>query len=361
MNTRLDPVEGVLAVLNDGSAQGTNKYGLLLALIDLAPAIEAGNILSVETISEKLLEIHWDHARNFNHAPLRQLNSGNRQNTTVILEAITLQRSLVQDFPFQEARGRIADRKWAEAVHKIAFDTWRNPIRLLQNLPGNPPNFLYDMSDSRPQSIRLFGETVDSFVRYGEVLRELIEFKFVRFVTEANKISVGKSVEDAVSEFLFGKTRQMPPSSVRRELWELQGGRCLYTGSAISDPSRSNSGSSLDHVIPWKRTRLSAIQNFVITGKQINSSKGAILLAPSTLSCWANYLMDNQSAIAIIAAQAGWCSDLARVTTVALSQYRHAAPATPVWDPMFGVRVLSAQGRSVAIQTLERLALGTGT
>jgi hypothetical protein len=28
-------------------------------------------------------------------------------------------------------------------------------------------------------------------VRYGEVLRELIESKFVRFVTDANKIAIG--------------------------------------------------------------------------------------------------------------------------------------------------------------------------
>jgi hypothetical protein len=35
----LEPIEGVLAVLDSGSASGTNKFGLPLALIDLAPTV----------------------------------------------------------------------------------------------------------------------------------------------------------------------------------------------------------------------------------------------------------------------------------------------------------------------------------
>lgn len=355
VNTRLDAVEGVLAVLNEGSARGTNKYGLLLALIELAPVIGDGNSLSVEQISEKLLELHWDHAREFNNAPLRQLNSGNRQNTTVVLEAISLQQSLRKACSFEQASRTIAGRQWAESIRKIAFDAWRNPIRLLQNLPGSPPNFLYDIEDDRPRRIRLFEESLDALVRYGEVLRELIEFKFVRFVAEANKPSTGGSFEEDVAEFLFGTTRQMPPKSVRRDLWELQGRRCLYTGAAIADPTSDSSGSSVDHVIPWKRTRLSAVENFVITTKQVNSSKSALLLAPILVARWAKYLIEEQSPMGAIALRNGWCSDLARVVAVALAQYRHATPATPVWDPEVGVRVLGTEGRRDAVEALESL------
>jgi len=202
----------------------------------------------------------------------------------------------------------------------------------------------------------MFPESIDALVRYGEVLRELIEFKFVRFVTQANKISIGGSVEDAVAEYLFGTTRLMPPMSARRELWELQGRRCLYTGSALSDPAARDGASSVDHVIPWKRTRVSAIENFVITAKQVNSSKGAILPAPVVVSRWVNYLIATDRTMTAIAARNGCASNLARVAAVALSQYRHATAATPVWDPAVGVHVLSAEGRSAAIEALEKLS-----
>jgi hypothetical protein len=109
----------------------------------------------------------------------------------VVLEAIALQHSLNRDCRFEEARRIIAEFQWAESIRKIAFDTWRNPIRLLQKLPGSPPNFLYDVEVGRPRRIRMFDESIDALVRYGEVLRELIESKFVRFVTDANKIAIG--------------------------------------------------------------------------------------------------------------------------------------------------------------------------
>lgn len=74
---QLDPVEGVLAVLDQGSATGTNKFGLLLALLDLAPSVGNDEILLVSRIAEKLIELHWDHARPYRKVRLRQVTSGN--------------------------------------------------------------------------------------------------------------------------------------------------------------------------------------------------------------------------------------------------------------------------------------------
>ena len=79
MDAQLDPIEGILAVLDEGSVTGTNKFGVLLALIDLAPSIEDPNgELSVWRIAEKLIEIHWDHAlglEGLGHPPLRQVSA----------------------------------------------------------------------------------------------------------------------------------------------------------------------------------------------------------------------------------------------------------------------------------------------
>ena len=79
MEVEYDPIEGILAVLDKGKATGTNKFALLLALIDLAPSIGADGTLDVNDIAAKLIELHWDHAKAFDtRGVLRQVRSGNR-------------------------------------------------------------------------------------------------------------------------------------------------------------------------------------------------------------------------------------------------------------------------------------------
>ena len=41
MSNLLSPIEGVLAVLDEGAATGTNKYGLLLALLEMVSGVGA--------------------------------------------------------------------------------------------------------------------------------------------------------------------------------------------------------------------------------------------------------------------------------------------------------------------------------
>ncbi|MCP3975812.1 MAG: hypothetical protein GY720_15115 [bacterium] len=48
-----------------GSSSGTNKSGLLLASIDLAPTVAQDGVFSADDIAEKLIEIHWDDVRPF--------------------------------------------------------------------------------------------------------------------------------------------------------------------------------------------------------------------------------------------------------------------------------------------------------
>lgn len=48
----IDPVDGILAVLAEGATTGTNKYALLLALLDLAPpSARTGDCTSVRSPS----------------------------------------------------------------------------------------------------------------------------------------------------------------------------------------------------------------------------------------------------------------------------------------------------------------------
>ncbi len=350
-----DPIEGILAILDEGASTGTNKYGLLLALIDLAPTVSGDRVLTADEIAAKLIEIHWDHARPFRSTePLRQVTSGNRENTTLVLAVGDLHGHIDRDLPFELARPLIPDDSWNEAAARVRQATWRNPIRLLQKLPGAPPPFLYEILDGRPPSIRLFDKSVEDLVRFGPVLRPMIEFRFVRFVAEANRESLGASLEDDLQDHLFGAARRRPPATMRHELWERQQGACVFTHKPVDDPLVEGSDSAIDHVIPWARNRISAIENFVVMSGSTNSSKRDYLLSPHMLSRWTGHLEANASDLASIATSHGWPSDLNRVATVARALYRTSRPGPPGWNSI-SVELLDAKSLAAATETLGRL------
>lgn len=350
----LDPIEGVLAILNDGAATGTNKMGLLLALIDIAPVVGETACIDVSLIAEKLIELHWDHARPYGEQPLRQVASGNRSYTTVILEVMKLRETLGNDMSFEVARPRIREQDWRVALSAVTRATAKNPLPLLQRLPGNPPPFLYeyDVGAAGTGKIRFVDGALDALIRYGPVLRDLVEFRFVRFVVNVNFKSLGFSAEDQIAEHLFGSKRHMPPQAMRHELWMLQGGRCIYTGQRLSDPWQANSLTSIDHVIPWKRVRLSAVENLLVTSSSTNSVKKATLLAPAMLSRWLAYLFERGEALSLVAESFGWPSDYRRVLAVAHAQYAHAKPTSPVWNGLEGISPLGDRGQVESVNML---------
>lgn len=350
-----DPIEGILAILDEGASTGTNKYGLLLALIDLSPTVGADGVLRSEEIAAKLIEIHWDHARPFRSPePLRQVTSGNRDNTTLVLAVSDLHRHIDRDVPFELARSLIPGDAWSESVGRVEQSTWRNPIRLLQKLPGEPPPFLYEILAGTPHSIRLFDRALEGLQRFGPVLRPMIEFRFVRFVVAANRTTLGSSLEDDLHEHLFGASRRMPPAPMRQELWELQQGRCVFTEEPIDDPLLEGSDSAIDHVIPWARNRISAVENFVVISRSTNSSKRDFLLSPPMLERWTDHLLAKASDLAEVAERHGWPSDLERVATVAGSLYRTSRSAPPGWNNV-SVELLDDKSLSAAVEMIERL------
>jgi hypothetical protein len=345
---KLDPVSGVLAVLEDGSATGTNKFGLLLALLDLAPAVEVSGELGVDSIAEKLIELHWDHARPYGEEPLKQVTSGNRENSTVVLVVIRLHEKLGHDCTFEEARLALPSDSWSSAVREVANATVKNPLKLLQRLPDNPPAFLYETVKGPPRRIRFIEGALASLVQFGPALRELVEFRFVRFVARANRAALGTSIDDDLTEHLFGVKRHMPSAEMRHDLWVLQGRKCLHTDVALGDPALPLSNASLDHVIPWARTRLSAAENLLFTSDSLNPKKGKLLLAPTLVRRWTEHLGESQEEIAGVASTNGWPSDLERVRSVAVSLYRNAGLWSGTWAGTETVQALGSEGRDAA-------------
>lgn len=84
MYSDIGTIQGILTVLEENNFTGTNKLGLLLSLIDLAPHIKDDK-LSIDIVSLKLLEIHWSHSEKYTASGLElKQTQGANSNTTVI-------------------------------------------------------------------------------------------------------------------------------------------------------------------------------------------------------------------------------------------------------------------------------------
>ena len=345
---RLDPIQGVLEILDRASMTGTNKLGLLLTLLDLAPTLD-GETPSIarHEVAERYFEIHWEHARPYRGITLRQTSARKRRDDgtiaddTVVMQEIHRLRDLLQDCKrgdlrdkplsvvMRSAEGAKWHSEWEEelevALVRVRASLLRNPVPLLQELPGSPEPFLYDLESNKP-GLTLLPGVAQSLMRFGGVLRPLVEFKFAQEVMRINRKSLRLPVDDVYAH-LFGQERLMPPPKMRQRLVRVQGGRCIYTGNRLQNVRKS-----LDHVVPWSRARLSQIENFVMTSRAVNSKKSDSLLAPAAIEKWLRYLERSSEDLRDCARDHGWVADPDSVRRVALHIYRAADASTGVWS-----------------------------
>ncbi|WP_420438989.1 HNH endonuclease domain-containing protein [Candidatus Poriferisodalis sp.] len=345
---RLDPVQGVLEVLDRAAMTGTNKLGLLLTLLDLAPTLDGESpCIARQEVAERYLEIHWEHARPYQGITLRQSSARKRRDDgtvaddTTVMQEIHRLRDLLQDCKRGDLRDKplgVVERsaegttwhlEWAEALEtalaKVRAALLKNPVRLLQELPGSPEPFLYDLHSDK-SGLTLLPGVVQSLTKFGGVLRPLVEFRFAQAVMRINRETLQLPVDDVYSH-LFGRDRVMPPPKMRERLVGIQGGHCIYTGDKLQD-----AGGSLDHVVPWSRARLSQIENFVMTSRSVNSKKSDSLLAPTAMEQWLDHVDRGSEDLQDCAREHGWMADLDSVRRVAFHIYKAADANTGVWS-----------------------------
>ena len=259
----------MLEVLDRASMTGTNKLGLLLTLLDLAPTLDGETpSIAPDEVAERYLEIHWEHARPYQGKTLRQSSARKRRDdgttaddTTVMQEIQQLRdllkenkRGDLRDKPLGVVERKVEDTGWhsewqkalGAALKRIRASLLKNPVRLLQKLPGNPEPFLYDLNSDK-SGLTLLPGVAQNLTKFGGVLRPLVEFRFAQAVMRINREELKLPVDDVYSH-LFGRERVMPPTKMRDRLVCIQDGRCIYTGDQLTGIDRS-----LDHVVPWSR------------------------------------------------------------------------------------------------------------
>lgn len=352
---------------------GTNKLGLLLTLLDLAPTVDSeAPIITRTQMAERYLEIHWEHARPYagpdGDVTLRQSSvrkprgdGTTAEDTTVMQEIHGLRRLLadrgrgdLQGLPLDIVKHRVArsewQSEWQEALEtvlaRIRAALLKNPVRLLQRLPGDPDPFLYDVTPNRSELTLLPG-VAESLTRFASILRPLVEFRFAQAIVRINHEKLKLPVDDVYSH-LFGRERVMPPPKMRERLIQIQDGRCIFTGEPIAA-----NGGSLDHVMPWSRVRLSQIENFVMTTRSVNSTKSDSLLAPAAVERWVRHIHSNSEEIRACARDHNWPTGIDSVRQVAHRIYAVLDASTGVWDIERGIQPLGDDGKSEVLALLQ--------
>ncbi len=352
---------------------GTNKLGLILTLLDLAPTLDTDAPGITRThLAERYLEIHWEHATPYagpdGDVTLRQSSARKRRgdgttadDTKVMQEVHRLRKLLkchnrgdLREKPLDIVKHGIKDSEWhleweeeyETALARVRASLLKNPVRYLQRLPGNPDPFLYDPTSDK-SGITLLPGVVESLTKFAGILRPLVEFRFAQAVVRFNHETLKLPVDDVYSH-LFGRERLMPPPAMRERLVQIQDGRCIFTGHPL--PA---TGGSLDHVMPWSRVRLSQIENFLMTTRSVNSKKADSLLAPDAVERWLHHFNSNSVEIQECANDHNWPAGIDGVRRVAANIYEALDATTGVWDVDRGIQPIGDEGKRKVLALLQ--------
>jgi hypothetical protein len=89
--------------------------------------------------------------------------------------------------------------------------------------------------------------------------------------------------ERTLEQFMFGTSR-LPLSQFRGWLFELQNGRCFYTGTRLRQPSAGE----VDHFLPRASYPLDLPANLVLASKKANGDKRDRIASERNLQPWAS-------------------------------------------------------------------------
>jgi hypothetical protein len=268
-------------LLAEGLFVASYKFALVHAIADLAvvKGHDSGAPLDLDTkdIAARFVELYWQQSRPF------QLSG---QTSSLILQQNTGKQAAIisQIVESQQKCGgslfrlRQADpKRWASLVGEVDQVVRVMPLWKLQTVGEERLNFLYDNLD-RGGTITLKPGVAYCLRAFYELIRDLIEGAWVRFVQKVNASRLGNVTD--LGTFLFGQERA-DVETYRPILMDVQQGKCLYCQKALTKQAQ------LDHFIPWSRYPADIGHNFVLAHDKCNNAKLDYVAAEQHLAAWA--------------------------------------------------------------------------
>lgn len=273
-------LQNIQRLLAEGLFVASYKFALLHALADLAvlKGDDSGGPLDLDTkdIAAKFVELYWRQCRPFqiggeNTGLVLQQNTGKQ--ATIISQIVESQRECGASLFRLKQEG--LDR-WSELVSEVDQVVRVMPLWKLQTVGDERLEFLYD-NLGRGTRITLKPGVAYCLRAFYELLRDLIQGAWVRFVQRLNANKLGSVTE--LGTFLFGQERANL-DAYRPILMDVQHGTCLYCQKPLPKQSQ------VDHFVPWSRYPADLGHNFVLAHQGCNHAKSDYLVAEKHLAAW---------------------------------------------------------------------------
>ena len=333
-------LRNIQRLLAEGLFVASYKFALLHALADLAvlKGDDTGAPLDLHTkdIAAKFVELYWRQSRPF------QVGGGN---TGLILQQNTGKQAAVISHIVQaqqECGGSLFRLKqadpthWSSLVSEIDQVVRVMPLWKLQTVGDERLDFLYDNVD-RGTTVTLKPGVAYCLRAFYELLRDLVQGAWVRFVQRVNANNVGNITD--LGTFLFGNERTNL-EAYRPVLTDIQKGICLYCGKPLPRSSQ------VDHFVPWSRYPADLGHNFVLAHVGCNHAKSDYLAAEDHLAAWSERNRLNREELLARLREAALPCDLSASLQIAQWAYEQTEKANgQVWVMERTLRHLSPTWR----------------
>ena len=273
-------LRNIQRLLAEGLFVASYKFALVHTLADLSvlKGDDTGASLDLDTkdIAAKFVELYWRQCRPFQNSGeatgmVLQQNTGKQ--AAIISKIVDSQQKCGASlFRLKQ----VTSDRWSELVSEVEDVVRTMPLWKLQTMGDERLEFLYENLD-RGNRIKLKPGVAYCFRAFYELIRDLIEGAWVRFVQKVNANRLGNITD--LGTFMFGQERTSL-DAYRPILTDVQKGVCLYCRKPLSEKSQ------VDHFVPWSRYPADLGHNFVLAHDRCNNAKSDHLAAEDHLASW---------------------------------------------------------------------------
>jgi 5-methylcytosine-specific restriction endonuclease McrA len=319
-------LRNIQRLLSEGLFVASYKFALVHALADLSvlKGQDSGAPLDISTmeIAGKFVELYWRQSRPF--------QVGGETTNFILQQNTGRQAAIISQIAAcqQECGGSLfrlkqtASTRWSSLVAEVDQVVRTMPLWKLQTMGDERLEFLYENLD-RGNQITLKPGIAYCFRAFYELIRDLIEGAWVRFVQKVNANKLGNATD--LGLFLFGQERSSL-GVYRPILFDVQKGVCLYCQKPLSKQSQ------VDHFIPWSRYPADLGHNFVLAHDKCNNAKSDFLAAEKHLEAWLLRNNSHQAELQERLAVAGLACDATASVQIAKWVYQQIEKANgQVW------------------------------
>ena len=319
-------LRNVQRLMAEGLFVASYKFALVHALADLAvlKGDDSGAPLGIETreIAAKFVELYWRQSRPF---PVGGGATGLvlQQNTGTQAAIIShIARSQQECGASLFRLKQTAFDRWSALVAEVDQVVRTLPLWKLQTVGDERLEFLYENLD-RGSRITLKPGVAYCFRAFYELVRDLIEGAWVRFVQKVNDPRLGTATD--LGTFLFGEERA-GLDAYRPILLDVQRGVCLYCRKPLSGKTQ------VDHFVPWSRYPADLGHNLVLAHERCNNAKSDFLTAENHLAAWVERNQEHRDELHERLVEAALPCDLTAVVKIARWVYQQTETANgQVW------------------------------